>query len=119
MEVQALRERRTPCRSGNRHPVRARATPVGTAINECGKRVMKQPLCSKEFCQRGLLPALALMLCTSTAALGANNIAGSVRNQTSGEPAAGDDVILVRLDGGIQEEAHAKTDARGAFTLHA
>src|SRR6266849_8990214 len=119
MEVQALRERRTPCRSGNRHPVRARATPVGTAINECGNRVMKQLYCSKGFCRRGLLSALALMFCYSTAALGANTISGSVRNQSRGEPASGDDVILVRLDGGMQEKARVKTDAQGVFTFNA
>src|SRR6266852_1928869 len=119
MEVQALRERRTPCRSGNRHPVRARATPVGTAINECRNRVMKQLYCSKGFCRRGLLSALALMFCYSTAALGANTISGSVRNQSRGEPASGDDVILVRLDGGMQEKARVKTDAQGVFTFNA
>jgi hypothetical protein len=67
---------------------------------------------------RGLLPALALMVCFSTAAAGANIISGSVRNQSRGEPAAGDDVILVRLDGGMLEEARAKTDAQGTFTLN-
>ncbi len=68
---------------------------------------------------RGLPAALALTLCCSTAALSANSISGSVRNQSRGEPAAGDDVILVRLDGRLQEEARAKTDAHGVFTLNA
>ena len=68
---------------------------------------------------RGLPAALALTLCCSTAALSANSISGSVRNQSCGEPAAGDDVILVRLDGRLQEEARAKTDAHGVFTLDA
>jgi hypothetical protein len=76
-----------------------------------------RPLCSNGFCPRRLLPALALILCFSTAGLGANSITGSVRNRSRGEPAAGDDVILVRLDGGMQEEARAKTDAQGAFML--
>jgi hypothetical protein len=62
--------------------------------------------------------ALALMIYFSTAALGANNIIGSVRNQSRREPAAGDEVILVGLDRGMQEEARAKTDAQGAFTLN-
>ena len=67
---------------------------------------------------RKLLPVLALLACCSTAALGANNITGSVRNQSRGEPAAGDKVILVQLDRAMQEEARAKTDAHGAFTLN-
>jgi hypothetical protein len=79
--------------------------------------MMNRPLCSKGFCQPRLLPTLALMLCFSTVALGANSISGSVRNQSRGEPAAGDEVFLLRLDGGMQEEARAKTDAQGAFTL--
>jgi hypothetical protein len=80
---------------------------------------MKRTLSFAGFCQLGLLPTLGLMLCFSTAAVGANSISGSVRNQSRGEPAAGDDVLLVRLDGAIQEEARAKTDAHGAFTLNA
>jgi hypothetical protein len=71
------------------------------------------------FCTRGLLTVLALMMCISTAALGAGNITGSVRNESRGEPAAGDEVILVRLDQGMQEETRAKTDAQGTFSLQA
>jgi len=67
---------------------------------------------------RGFLAALALLVCLSTAARGANNITGAVRNQSRGEPAAGDEVILARLDPGMQEEARAKTDSQGAFTLN-
>jgi hypothetical protein len=69
------------------------------------------------FCMRRLLSVLALLTCCSTAALGANNITGSVRNQSRGEPAAGDGVILLRLDRGMQEEARATTDPQGMFTL--
>jgi hypothetical protein len=72
----------------------------------------------KEFCPRRMLSVLPLLACFSTAALGANDITGSVRNQSRGEPAAGDEVILARLDKGMQEEARAKTDSQGAFTLN-
>jgi hypothetical protein len=60
----------------------------------------------------------ALAIC-STAALGGNNISGSVRNETRGEPAVGDEVLFLRLDlnEGAHEEAHTKTDAHGAFAL--
>lgn len=75
-------------------------------------------LCAKGFCARKPLPVLALLAWCSTAALGTNNITGSVRNQSRGEPAAGEALILVRLDRGMQEEARAKTDAHGAFTLN-
>jgi hypothetical protein len=73
--------------------------------------------CAKGFCVRRMLSILALIVCLSTTALSANSITGTVRNQSRGRPAAGDEVILVRLDGGMQEEARTKTDAQGAFTL--
>jgi hypothetical protein len=79
--------------------------------------MMNLPLCGKGFCLRRLLSVLRLLACFSTAALGANNITGSVRNQSRGEPAAGDEVILLRLDREMHQEARAKTDALGAFTL--
>ncbi len=72
----------------------------------------------KEFCPRRALPVLALLACCSSASLGANYITGAVRNQSRGEPAAGDEVILARLETGIQEEARAKTDSQGSFTLN-
>lgn len=68
------------------------------------------------FYVRRTLFVLAFLACNSTAALGASSITGSVRNQSRGEPAAGDEVILARLDRGMQED-RTKTDAHGAFTL--
>jgi hypothetical protein len=65
----------------------------------------------------GLLAALALVVCFTAAARDASSIIGSVRNQSRGKPAADDDVVLIRLDGRMQEEARAKTDTQGAFTL--
>ena len=75
-------------------------------------------LCAKEFCRRGLLTALLVTMCFSTVALGANNITGSVRNQSRREPAAGDEVILLRLDTGMPEETRAKIDTQGMFALN-
>jgi len=79
--------------------------------------MMNPRLCGRGFCLQRLLTVLALLACCSTAALGANNITGSVRNQSRDEPAAGDAVILLRLDRGMQEEARAKTDTHGAFAF--
>jgi hypothetical protein len=66
---------------------------------------------------RRVLAIVSLMACFSATARGANNITGSVHNQSRGKPAADDDVVLIRLDGRMQEEARAKTDTQGAFTL--
>ena len=51
--------------------------------------------------------------------LPAQSITGTVTNKTTNRPAAGDDVVLVRLQQGMQEAARTKTDARGHFTLEA
>ncbi len=50
-------------------------------------------------------------------AFAAANITGTVTNKTTGKPSAGDDVTLIRLAQGMQESTHAKTDARGHYTL--
>lgn len=59
-----------------------------------------------------------LLACGATTAVGANEIHGLVRNQTRDQPAVGDQVMLIRLDQGMPEEARSKTDARGAFTFN-
>jgi hypothetical protein len=53
-----------------------------------------------------------------TAAIAADTVTGTVHNMTKGQPAAGDDVVLLRLGQGMQEESRTKTDSQGAFTLN-
>jgi hypothetical protein len=65
-----------------------------------------------------LLFVLALLACFSTAALAANHIAGSVRNVTRAEPAAGDQVILLRMENEMREESRLKVDAGGMFSFN-
>ncbi len=45
------------------------------------------------------------------------SITGVVTNKTTNKPAAGDDVVLIRLQQGMQEASRTKTDAKGRFTL--
>lgn len=47
----------------------------------------------------------------------AAELTGTVINRTVQKPAAGDDVILLKLAEGMQEVARTKTDAQGRFTL--
>ena len=47
----------------------------------------------------------------------ADSITGTVTNKTTNKPAAGDDVVLIRLQQGMQEATRTKTDAKGNFTL--
>jgi hypothetical protein len=56
----------------------------------------------------------ALSLC---AIAYAGEITGTVTNKTTGKPAGGDDVILLKLEGGMQEAARTKADAQGRFTI--
>ena len=64
---------------------------------------------------RGIL----LLVCWTCAisAFAADTITGKVRNETTDKPAAGDDVVLLRLENGMEEEARTRTDAQGAFLL--
>jgi 5-hydroxyisourate hydrolase-like protein (transthyretin family) len=62
------------------------------------------------------LALLALAVLTGSA-LAAGPITGTVINKTTNKPAAGDDVVLIRLAQGMQESTHAKTDRNGHFTL--
>ncbi|HXB20677.1 MAG TPA: carboxypeptidase regulatory-like domain-containing protein [Candidatus Solibacter sp.] len=68
-----------------------------------------------------LCHTILIVCCLSlhpAAAVAADTITGTVRNETSGQPAGGDEVVLLRLGEGMQEEARTKTDAQGAFTLN-
>jgi len=59
-----------------------------------------------------------LSLAALTAAANAqSSIKGTVTNKTNGKPAAGDDVVLIRLAQGMQESTRSKTDSKGRFSL--
>jgi hypothetical protein len=66
----------------------------------------------------GIKNAFLLVCCFSAlSAYAADDIQGTVRNQTSGKASAGDEVILLRLQNGMEEEAKTRVDAAGAFSL--
>lgn len=66
----------------------------------------------------GIKSALLLM-CFSCAlsANAADTMNGTVRNRTTDKAAAGDEVILLRLQNGMEQESKTRTDAMGAFSL--
>jgi hypothetical protein len=76
-----------------------------------------------------LLTLTALIAAYSIAATAADTITGTVHNRTLGELAAGDEVLLLRMDSrapnpahvnqSIQEEGRTRTDSQGSFTLKA
>src|SRR5229473_4947672 len=47
----------------------------------------------------------------------AGTVRGTVKNGTTGKAAAGIELTLVQLQGGMQEVAHQKSDAQGRFTF--
>src|SRR5437588_4495976 len=62
------------------------------------------------------LRALALTIALAAAAFGAT-IKGTVTNGTTNKPSAGDDVVVLRLAGGMEEAGRTKSDAKERFTL--
>ena len=58
-----------------------------------------------------------LMILTGVSAL-AQTLTGTATNGTTGRPAAGDQIILIKLSSGMEEVGHAKTDAQGKFSFH-
>jgi hypothetical protein len=58
----------------------------------------------------------ALLLCVAATGARAGTVTGIVHNGTNGnKPAAGVDVLLIQLQGGMQSVASTKTDAEGRY----
>lgn len=63
-------------------------------------------------------PASILAMVFLLAASGfAQTLSGTVKNGTTGKPAAGDDVVLITLGQGMEEAGRTKTDSGGKFSL--
>ncbi|MBB5057813.1 5-hydroxyisourate hydrolase-like protein (transthyretin family) [Granulicella aggregans] len=60
---------------------------------------------------------LCLLSLAALSASAQSSIKGTVTNKTTGKPAAGDDVVLIRLQQGMQESTRGKTDGKGRFSL--
>ncbi|HEX4786304.1 MAG TPA: hypothetical protein VH350_18330 [Candidatus Sulfotelmatobacter sp.] len=63
-----------------------------------------------------IVVTVALFLLLGSVA-SAQTLTGSVKNSTTGKPAAGDDVVLLSLGQGMEEAGRTKTDARGHFSF--
>src|SRR5438309_9306411 len=59
----------------------------------------------------------ALVLAPLAAIAEAGTVHGIVTNGTTGKAAAGNELILIQLQGGMQEVAHSKSGAQGEFTF--
>lgn len=58
-----------------------------------------------------------LTLLVSSFAFAGASLTGTVKNSTTGKPAAGDDVVLLKLGEGMEEGGRAKADSKGNFIL--
>src|ERR1700730_14541003 len=65
---------------------------------------------------RGVLIAFIVLLVAGVS-VRAGELHGAVKNGTSGKPAAGIEVILIQLQGGMQPVANSKTDNQGKFSF--
>ncbi len=65
-----------------------------------------------------VLHSAAVSLFLAGALAQAATVTGTVTNKTTGKPAAGDSIVLVDVQSGMAEVAHATTDAQGRYTLN-
>src|SRR5216684_307080 len=63
------------------------------------------------------LAALGVLLLAPLVIAEAGTVRGTVVNGTTGKPAAGIELALIQLQGGMQEVAHSKSGAQGEFTF--
>jgi hypothetical protein len=61
--------------------------------------------------------ALGIFLLTPLSSVYGATVHGTVKNGTTGKPAANVEVILIQLQGGMQPVLNSKTDAEGQFTF--
>ena len=63
-------------------------------------------------------PLVLIVLVLLLASLAsAQTLTGTVKNSTTGKPAAGDDVILLSLSQGMEEAGRTKSDSKGNFSF--
>src|SRR3989454_889600 len=63
------------------------------------------------------LALLGALVLAPLAVAEAGTVRGTVKNGTTGKAAAGIELILIQLQGGMQEVAHSKSGADGEFTF--
>ncbi|HKV06100.1 MAG TPA: hypothetical protein VJO53_13470 [Candidatus Acidoferrales bacterium] len=66
---------------------------------------------------RALVLRFSMLLCFLAPSAFAGTVTGTIMNGTTGKPAAGVDVILIQLQGGMQPVAKTQTDSEGHYKL--
>lgn len=99
------------------HPPVILSIHVGTAALGCSvERSSTERSPSRLRTARSLasLAAVAILLATLASA---QTLTGTVKNITTGKPAAGDEVILLSLGQGMEEAGRSKSDGKGNFSF--
>ena len=73
----------------------------------------------KQFSPRNTRSAsvLGIVILAIASLASAQTLTGTVKNVTTGKPAAGDEVVLLSLGQGMEEAGRTKADAKGKFTF--
>jgi len=85
-----------------------------TSTRQCSESNLQAQVPMKA---RRTIALFLISLSYALSALAADSIAGKVTNLTTRKPAANTEVVLLRLEKGMEEEARARTDAQGGFVL--
>jgi len=85
-------------------------------MSACSDKSARQEFsrCSASAFVKVACAAAVLLLSTLAAA---QTLTGTVKNATTGKPATGDEVVLLKLGQGMDETGRTKTDAKGQFTF--
>jgi hypothetical protein len=84
-----------------------------------GRRLCGSPRATTRSLRRNqreatFLVGLVLLLASVASA---QTLTGTVKNSTTGKPAAGDEVVLLKLGQGMEEAGRTKTDSKGQFSF--
>jgi len=105
-QSEALTQSKDPSQAGAHPHARKEFSPRSVVFVRAARRkVLSAPAA-----------ALAAVLIL-TSLVTAQTLTGTVKNATTGKPAAGDEVILLKLGQGMEEAGHTKADAKGQFSF--
>lgn len=93
----------------------AQSAPRAQSKDPVSARSANQP--RKEFSYPHFVAVATLLLLLSTLSFAAQTLTGTVKNSTTGKPAAGDDVVLLALGQGMEEAGRTTADAKGHFSF--
>lgn len=72
---------------------------------------------SVRFRVTSVVKIFAFLLIALASLASAQTLTGTVKNSTTNKPAAGDEVVLLKLGQGMEEAGRTKTDAKGNFSF--